>query len=94
MWGSTLLALTLIGLVRSRGERFSQKYVLAVIIVVRALTLDCDRGHPIPCALEGVLTVFAGYGLDLLVPTFQSQVQKHLPRWTARAPGREQLGPG
>jgi hypothetical protein len=66
VWGSTFLALTLIGLIRTRGKLFGQRYVLAVIVayaLVHSIAFALTR-YRIP--LEGMLAVYAGYGLDCI----------------------------
>jgi len=62
-WGFILLILTFIGLLSAQADRFALKYVLAVIVsyaLVHSFSIAITR-YRIP--LEGILTVFAGYGV-------------------------------
>jgi 4-amino-4-deoxy-L-arabinose transferase-like glycosyltransferase len=78
VWGSVFLAFTLIGLITMRNRSLANKYLLALVVVYSLF-------HSIPMAitryrvpLEGVLTLFAGYGLSLFLTTLQSRVKSYL----------------
>ncbi len=76
IWAASLLSLTLIGVLRARGDRLSLNYLFAVICVfslVHSLALAVTR-YRIP--LEGLLAVFAGCGLSLLL-NVSSQLSPH-----------------
>jgi hypothetical protein len=76
LWGFTLLGLTVIGLVRARGESFSQKYVISVIVLyplIYSIAIALTR-YRLP--LEGVLAVFAGFGVESLLIPLQARVSK------------------
>lgn len=71
-WGSGFLALALIGMIRARNKPLMHKYVLALIIVyalLHSIAIVVTR-YRVP--LEGVLAVFAGYGLDLFLGKLQA----------------------
>jgi 4-amino-4-deoxy-L-arabinose transferase-like glycosyltransferase len=78
-WGTVFLTLTVLGLAYARSEFLTHKYLLAVIVIYSLF-------HSVPMAvtryrvpLEGLLAVFAGYGLYWLLCTLQSRVRKLLP---------------
>jgi hypothetical protein len=91
LWGFTLLGLTAIGLVRARGESFSLKYVVSVIVVyplIYSIAIAVTR-YRLP--LESLLVVFAGFGVDSLLLPLQARVSKQrssVADPSVAAPGR------
>ena len=85
LWGSVFLCLTLAGIISARGGGFTHKYILGVILtysVFHSIAVVVTR-YRIP--LEGVMALFAGYGLAYSFRELQFLLRRFPPQGIARA---------